>query len=209
MKAPVLLLSITALAAAAVTAAHRFLPGTRPQTVPASEAAVVERAPASSGFDRGAVETAKLRREVADLRNQLQARQMAEPAPESRPKDLAAARAQAAQAMREHNAKLEQAFRDEASDPRWAPVAAAAVKGALLDEEVGLGQALAVDCRSRLCRVEIADDGSGKFTEAMPAFAMKVSDTLPRISVDYVDGPAGRTTILYLSRDNQLPATPR
>lgn len=58
-----------------------------------------------------------------------------------------------------------------------------------------------VECRSRSCRLEIADDGAGTLAKSIPSLAFRLAETLPEMMSGQVeDGNGGSTTILYLSR---------
>jgi len=67
-----------------------------------------------------------------------------------------------------------------------------------------------VECRSRTCRLELADDGSGKLGKILPVFAQQVGRELPSIAYDrIVDASGTATMVLYMARqDDALARAP-
>ena len=167
-------------------------------------------------------DTASLRAEMAALRGQMAAVRLQAQAPVSGARDIGAAvaaprpnlrdadqLAKHQQGLRDHAAKLEVRFRNENTDVRWSADTSKLVAAALLAEDVGLKSFREISCRSRTCRVEIPDDGSGTLNEVMPSLALKLAGSLPSISASRVDGPNGPITVLYLMQPDSLPAEPR
>jgi hypothetical protein len=200
----VLLFGAVAILAVVCAVVYRGRPG----------ASAAKVATPSEGLDRvesnqGERETADLRRrlavltgQVGALRLEVQARAGAhdeKPARDpGRPSRDPEALAKHEQALREHAARLESVFRNEAADPRWSAAAAATVVAALDADDVAIGPARRIECRSSTCRVEIADDA--RTNGVMPALALKVAGSLNRMSASHADGPGGKTLVLYLSR---------
>jgi hypothetical protein len=160
-------------------------------------------------------EVAHLRAEVSALRQQwrVQGSRQAvvtgggeeDPAHNLRPDP--ATQAEAERRRQEQMAVLETTFRQEPSDYRWSSQATLAVQEALASNETAQAAVRDIECRSRTCRVEIADDGTGMMlANFMPMFALQVASVLPSITANYVKGDNGETTmILYLSRDLAEP----
>jgi hypothetical protein len=129
-----------------------------------------------------------------------------EPALRDPRKDLEA-RAEDQRQYRAYIAGVEAAFRKEATDPRWAQAASAAVQAALASDGELRPLARGVECRGRTCRVEIAEDASGRLGKLLPVFAQQVAQELPNAVVDRVQDPGGGTKmILYMSRRDDAQA---
>ena len=64
-----------------------------------------------------------------------------------------------------------------------------------------------VDCRSRTCRVEIADNQSGKLDKELPLFVNSVGGTLPNMKAERVGDRSGPSTmVLYFTNEQQAVA---
>jgi hypothetical protein len=128
-----------------------------------------------------------------------------EPAPDSRPDPEARAAAE-----RERHVQMEAievAFRHEPADQGWAFEAQGAVQAALASDGPLQNTLLGLECRSQTCRVELAEDDTGELQKALPLALQQLASTLPNAIADYVEDGAGRTMILYLSRDVPAPPT--
>jgi hypothetical protein len=112
--------------------------------------------------------------------------------------------AQAKAQYRQHMHEVDAAFLDEPRDPSWSANTSELIQRAFADDGVPGGLVRNVECRSRTCRVELEDDGSGQLGKSLPLFAQQVGQVLPNISADHVDEPDGRTiTVLYMSQPNE------
>jgi hypothetical protein len=117
------------------------------------------------------------------------------------------ARAEDQRKHRAYIAGVEAAFRKEATDPRWSSTTSAVVQAALASEGELRPLTRGVECRTRTCRVEIADDGSGKLGKLLPVFAQQVGQELPSAVADRVEDPAGGAKmVLYMSRRDDAQA---
>jgi hypothetical protein len=155
-------------------------------------------------------EVTLLRQEVATLQRQLHAQQpMAPDTPQGR-EDTAAresrtdptARAEEERAQHERIEVLEAAFWQEPTDQQWAGVAAAAVQGALLDENIEQITLQSLECRSHTCRVELAAGDTGELEKSLPLLVHQLGETLPYVTAGQVtNGANGTSLILYMSRD--------
>lgn len=57
-----------------------------------------------------------------------------------------------------------------------------------------------MECRSQTCRVEIADDGSGKLSKLLPMLVHQVGRDLPNVVFDRIQEAGGSATmVLYMS----------
>lgn len=186
---------------------------------PAAAAVDAVAAPAVADNTRTAdgthQEMAALREEVALLRAELsglkrtvreQSQMLAgtvaeEDTAANEPHAKAAAQEEEERLYQERMASVEADFWRESADPGWAAQATATVQEALAGDEAMQAAARNVECRSRTCRLEIADDGAGALAKSMPFLASRLAETLPDMTTDQVeDGNGGSTTILYLSR---------
>jgi hypothetical protein len=102
---------------------------------------------------------------------------------------------------RDDLARIEAGFRDEATDPRWAPAMSSAIQAALISAGGLRPLAHGVECRARSCRIVIAEDGSGGVDDLVARVARQVGGDLPSAITGRVDhGRGAATVVLYLSR---------
>jgi hypothetical protein len=163
-------------------------------------------------------ELAQMRQELTQLKHQLwtqgqrlaatdPARAEAHDPTAKDPRTDPEARAEQERKYREYMASVDAAFRKEATDPHWSSTTSSAVQTALIANSDLRPLARGVECRSRTCRVEIADDGSGKLGKILPVFAQQVGQELPSVTADRVQDASGAATmILYMSRRDETPA---
>lgn len=158
-------------------------------------------------------ELAALQRRMAQLEARLwtQARRQAapEPAPAAQPDAEPEARADAERRQRDRVAAVAAEFRDEASDPAWASTASAAIQAAIAADDALRPLVRGVECRSRTCRVALADEGPDRPGKGLPMFVQRLGEELPRVVFDRAeDAGGGSTLILYMSRasDGDAPA---
>lgn len=114
--------------------------------------------------------------------------------------DEAEARAQERQEWQEKIASTEWNFRQEPVEAAWAAHAAEKIQQAYEREELVDFPVQAVECRSTLCRVEVALDE--QTNQLIPLFALHVGDTFPRLTVKPVADGDDRV-VLFLTRDGQ------
>ncbi|HEY0481441.1 MAG TPA: hypothetical protein VGD37_28190 [Kofleriaceae bacterium] len=123
------------------------------------------------------------------------------------PRNDPEARAEGQRKYRAYIAGVEAAFRKEATDPRWSSATSGVVQAALASDDELRPLARGVECRARTCRVEIAEDTSGRLGKLLPVFAQQVAQELPVAVVDRVQDPGGGTKmILYMSRRDDAQA---
>ena len=114
--------------------------------------------------------------------------------------DEAEARAQEQQEWQEKIASTEWKFRQEPVEAAWAAQVTEKIHQAYEREELAELLVQAVECRSTLCRVEIALDD--QTNQLIPLFTMHVADTFPKLIVKPIaDGDGGM--VLFLARGNQ------
>ncbi|TMQ11565.1 MAG: hypothetical protein E6J91_22515 [Deltaproteobacteria bacterium] len=153
---------------------------------------------------------AEMRREMVQLRRQLwaQGQRLAAVDP-VKAQDSAAARdprtdpegrAEQERRSREFIASVDAAFRKETTDPGWSSATSSVVQTALSVDSDLRPLARGVECRSHTCRVEIADDSSGKLGKILPVFVQQVGQDLPSVITTRVAGAGGATLVLYMSR---------
>jgi hypothetical protein len=122
--------------------------------------------------------------------------------------------AQGAAAM-ERTAKLEEArleaieatLRREAIDATWTAQATDAIEQAMGDKALEGSVLHALECRSTLCRVEVAHQNPIARADFMLRFAMMVGPVLPSMTVQPIEGDDGSSTSsIYLARQGyELP----
>ena len=114
--------------------------------------------------------------------------------------DAEAVRAADAEQHRVYMETVAQAFNKEKVDASWSSNASSRLNGVLDGDESLRGLAHTVECRERMCRVEIADNGSGRLNGRLPRLALGVADVLPNIAAERVDRGDGRSAmVLYMS----------
>jgi hypothetical protein len=145
-----------------------------------------------------------LRREVAEIRQQLLrmpgAALSAEAAPNPRTDPVA--RVEAEQLERQRIASTEAAFRGEKEDARWSRGTVASVRAAFGEADESLrNQVSSVECRSQSCRVVIGGDTGGPAGQHLSSVMMQLAANLPKVIAGQIDQGDGRqATVLYLSR---------
>jgi hypothetical protein len=116
------------------------------------------------------------------------------------PADVREARAEEERLHRQYIARVEAAFRVEATDPQWSSATSSAIRGAATGDDSLRASLRGVECRSQTCRVEIADDGSGGLDKALPMFVHQLAQQLPSVTADRVDdGRGAASMVLYMS----------
>jgi hypothetical protein len=113
-------------------------------------------------------------------------------------------RKESARHWKEHMADVSAAFESEPLDHSFAPVAQAALATAIQKNPVVQAAVGNVDCRSRTCRVEVSDDGSGKLDKQLPLFVQSVGETLPYMQAERVGDRSGPSKmVLYLTNERE------
>jgi hypothetical protein len=156
-----------------------------------------------------------LRREVAAAKQQKleQTRPATVGAPTSEetplkdPRTDPTARADAERDRQAQMEVLEATFWHEAANPEWSAEATEAVQEALTSDVVVQTALRSIECHSRTCRVEIADDNTGDLAKSLPLALLQLAQTLPYVTANHIqDSDGSRTMILYISRTaNEFP----
>jgi hypothetical protein len=104
-------------------------------------------------------------------------------------------------------AVIEAGFQREPADLRWATETEGVVQAVLAGDTLLQNTLLDLECRSRTCRVELADDNTGELAKGLPGVLLQLAATLPSAKAQVgVDSAGGKTLILYLTQD--MPAVP-
>jgi len=150
-----------------------------------------------------------LRAQVAGLKGELAERPAAsEPAAEDQPA-LDERRAEGERNHAAHMAKIEDAFAREVVDPTWSSKTSSRVWTAINEMDVLRTAAREVECRSRTCRIEVSDDGTGELHKQLPLFAQQFADAMPRMSGKQVTDESGKAgMVLYLMSRESTQAVP-
>lgn len=170
----------------------------------------------ATGAPSNAPELAAIRQTVARLEAKVWAdlppAAAAEPtraAPEEHDRDPRKdpeAREQQRRQHHEYMAGVDAAFRKEPVDPGWSSATSLVVRDAIAADADLRTLARGMECRSRTCRVELADDGSGKLSEIVPMFTSQIGRDLPSMVAERIDDGGTATMVLYLSRRDDAPA---
>jgi hypothetical protein len=147
---------------------------------------------------------ALLRREVAEIRQQLARMPGSAPSAEAAldPRSDPNARLEAERVEQQRIASTEAAFRSENEDARWSQGTVASVRAAFGEADESLrNQVSSVECRSQSCRVVIGGNTSGPAGRDLPLVMSQLGATLPNVTAGQIDQGDGRqATVLYLSR---------
>jgi hypothetical protein len=184
---------------------------------PVHAAEPVTAAPVAAKSD---ADLARMRAELGLVQGQLRALQervTEQKAPEAaaaveadEPSDgvsLQERRIEDARLWKEHMTEVSAAFASEPLDRGFASVGQAAITTAFQKHPVIQAAAGNVDCRSRTCRVEIADNQSGKLDKELPLFVNSVGETLPNMKAERVGDRRGPSTmVLYFTNEQQAVA---
>jgi hypothetical protein len=180
---------------------------------PPAEAPAVEgaRAAASTATPEPA-DLAELQQQVARLKSQMWSQEQrlaaADPA-KAAVKDPAAkdprtdpeARAAEERKHKELVAGIDAEFHNEPTSSKWASAMSSTIQTAVADDNDLRPLVRGFECRSQTCRVEIADDGSGKLNKSLPMFVDQVGRDLSKVVFDRIGAGDGAVTrVLYLSR---------
>ena len=135
---------------------------------------------------------------------------VADGAPSEQSTDVDQQRAQEAEKHHEFMAGVAQMFAAERIDPAWANRASARVESAFGSDEALREVPRNIECREKICRVEIEDDGTDRLNRRMHFIATGLADVLPNISAEHVDRGNGRgATVLFLSGQPLFQAVPQ
>lgn len=156
-------------------------------------------------------EVSQLRADLTSLRAELQTNHLAQvSSAKVAEQDDAAKDAQALTEIRvkeeerlqKQGEALEAGFRQQTTDPDWSTKAKGLIQEALAGDKVDSKNIIDVECRTSMCRVELANDTNSN-APRIAEFPMKISEELPNILVNQTNESDGSTTtVLYLSKDD-------
>jgi hypothetical protein len=192
---------------------YRVMGATVEESAAARGAAPAKQAGAATP---GTAEIAELRQEMVRLKLQMRTqdrRLAATDLLQAEAKDPVAtgdlridpeARAERRRSHGEYVASVATTFGNEGTDSQWSSIASSTIQTAMAGDNDLSSFAHRVECRSHTCRLEIADDGSGKLGKLLPIFVHQVGRELPSVVADRVEGAGGvATMVLYLSRRDE------
>lgn len=163
----------------------------------------------------GAAELAVLRQEVAQLRQLVKTQGQTPEAPaqtRTEPVDpeLKVLETQAEQERRhrEYVQGVAASFRKESVDPAWSSSKTSVIQAALASKPELRQLVRSVECRAQTCRVEFADEVSGRPSNAVQSFVAGLGTELPTAIAERVE-QAGRpgSTVLYVGNSNDIQVT--
>ena len=163
----------------------------------------------------GAAELAVLRQEVAQLRqvvkNQRQtpeARDQAKTEPVDPEIKALETQAEQERRSREYVQGVAASYRKEPVDPSWSSSKMSVIQTALASKPELRQLVRSVECRSQTCRVEFADEGSGRPSNAVQSFLADLGTELPTAIAERVE-QAGRpgSTAFYVGHSNDIQVT--
>lgn len=152
-------------------------------------------------------ELSALRAELGTLRTAERARAQSAPAPERTVE--APTPAEQEQRFVNFMADFDQRFRDEPRDHAWADAAADEINRVLASGAVSPGIVTDVDCRSRTCKLELADADRSVLAKTIDELVQAFAQTLPNARVAH-DGDLERPkpTALYFTRESAEDSVP-
>jgi hypothetical protein len=103
----------------------------------------------------------------------------------------------AKQVYQERMETLESSFRSEPEDAKWSSNARSTVWELLNRDEALRVATRHLECRSSLCRMELAEDSSGALYGSMVSMARSLAKIFPRIEGNRIDGADGKATLVY------------
>ena len=92
-------------------------------------------------------------------------------------------RAQDAENLKQRNNQLETDFRKQRTDPSWSSQTRNLIRTALEEENIAGADIIGIECRSTMCRVELAVTNSEQMSKAAMVSA-KVGPELPNVMVN-------------------------
>jgi transposase-like protein len=163
----------------------------------------------------GAAELAALRQEVAQLRQLVKNQGQAPAAPDqakTEPVDpeIKALETQVEQERRhrEYVQGVAASFRKEPVDPAWSSSKMSVIQTALASKPELRQLVRSVECRSQTCRVEFADEASGRPSNTVQSLLAGLGTELPTAIAERVE-QAGRpgSTVFYVGHSNDIQVT--
>jgi hypothetical protein len=101
-------------------------------------------------------------------------------------------------------AAREKSFWQEPIGSRWSSEASSAVMDVLDSKDGDRLEVLSLECRTRICRVELVADEAGDAATMLPMFLLRVDPTLPSATTNQVEYPDGRRgVVVYLTQSDE------
>ncbi len=106
----------------------------------------------------------------------------------------------AAEVWHAHMAEVQADFFREPRDSKWSSAMTSLVRSAADKNEIIKGALQTMECRSRTCRLEIEDDGSGRLADQIPLFLQELGHDLPDMQSEQVDNGKGqKAVVMYMT----------
>ncbi|QWF15080.1 hypothetical protein [Lysobacter capsici] len=174
-----------------------------PQSTTAPREAVTIGEPTAERSGDSDADLQRMQAQVASLQSQINAiERRGDPASQRGVASMADMRRQIAADEQRHAAYvagLQASFQLEKVDPRWSTKTTSRLWDAINQADAMRGAARNVECRASTCRMELADDGSGRVNKSLPLWSQQLVDVLPRMVGQTVVNQNGQTqTVLYL-----------
>jgi hypothetical protein len=116
---------------------------------------------------------------------------------------ISAAQAEERRKWQEHMDVVEAKFRAESNDTTWSTAALAKVRAVLASKKVFVGKVQSVECRSRTCRIEIADDVAFQVRTEMRNLILEWKDVFSSMETNLIEGTDGHMVhVLYVTRNS-------
>lgn len=160
----------------------------------------------------GPAELAALRQEVAQLRQAVKNQPAPAEPTRTGPVDpeVKALETQAEQERRHRDyvQGVATSYRNEPVDPAWSASKLSVIQAALAAKPELRSLVRSMECRSQTCRVEFADDASGRPSNAVQSFVAGLGTELPSAIVERVE-EAGRpgSTVFYVGHSSDIQVT--
>lgn len=114
-------------------------------------------------------------------------------------------RAEQEQKWHEHMAEMDARFQSESRDSGWSETTSRAIRDTLEANEDMRASVRSIECRSRMCKIELLDDDSGAVAKHLPVFVLQLGSMLTTTEVDYVDQGGGRRLTTMLMTRSATP----
>ena len=163
----------------------------------------------------GATELTALRQEVAQLRHLVknqgqtpEAPAQAKAAPVDPEIKTLETQAEQERRHREYVQGVAASFRKEPVDPAWSSSKMSVIQTALASKPELRQLVRSVECRSQTCRMEFADEDSGRSSNAVQSLLAELGTELPTAIAERVE-QAGRpgSTVFYVGHSNDIQVT--
>ncbi|WP_347989610.1 hypothetical protein [Methylomonas sp. AM2-LC] len=150
-----------------------------------------------------------LKAEILSLRTAMQAQNLASNtvvassilSPSEEKQRLSEQRAHEEERFNQQAQLLEIDFRKQRLDANWATRTKNLIKAALEEEQIVPADIIGLECRSSMCRLELAIDNRDELASKLTMLPIKIGSELPSILISQHNDNQSNT-ILYLSKDD-------